>query len=367
MVPSLKIQLGTNTIETGDFKWRDHLGVDLGKAVSKYLTKWVPLPDEPPFCYDSTTIKLWQRRRQAGLQWVQSAQGYAFSRVVYKTYAAAFAAVTKDCAKNSFTRALELFYQQKRTKEETDLKMLLQTILEPLCSPCMCTEDNVVDTFSFVVHNLYRAVFNFFTSKVRKVPQIKMPKRLKDREDDAKSYYICGVCLANLITLSKLKPELQAKLLLASVNALTVKAAIAAKLGLPTRHVAAKNRGGLLFACKKFYELMCKIEMRFYSTVAMRQNLALAQPDVIHNIKKELLQDSKMFQEFASMLTHDNAVVLWEMLCERIANLHGTELASQLTEELAALKRKSTVAKKPQKRTVAEKYESLRAARKKKT
>ena len=99
MVPSLKIQLGTNTIETGDFKWRDHLGVDLGKAVSKYLTKWVPLPDEPPFCYDSTTIKLWQRRRQAGLQWVQSAQGYAFSRVVYKTYAAAFAAVTKDCAK----------------------------------------------------------------------------------------------------------------------------------------------------------------------------------------------------------------------------------------------------------------------------
>lgn len=298
--------------------------------------------------------------------WVQSSQGYSFSKEVYKAYAAAFTSVTKDCVRNAFTNALELFFQKKRQKEEADLKMLLQTLLEPLCSPCICTVDNVVDTFSFVVHNLYRAVFNFFTSKVRKVPKIKMSKRLKDREDDAKTYYICGVCLASLITQSKLKPEQQAKELLSSLHALTVKAAIATKLGLPTRHVAAKNRGGLLFASKKYYELMSKIEMRFYSTVAMRQNLALAQPDVIANIKKELLQDSKMFEEFAWMIPNDNAVVLWEMLVKRIANLHGTELASQLTEELASLKRKSTAAKKPQKRTVSEKYESLRAARKQK-
>ena len=366
MVPSLKMQLGTNTIETGDYKWGDHLAENLGEAISKYLAKWVPKPSELPFCYDSTTEYLWLRRRQSIMMWVQSPQGRAFCKQVYKAYAASFTSVIKDCARNSFTSALEVFFQKKRRKEEGELHHLLQTLLQHLCQPCICTVDNVVDTFSFVIRNLYIAVFKFFSIKVRKVPVVKVPKRLKDREDDAKTYYICGVALASLITLCKRKPSQQSEKLLASVNALTVEPKIAAKLGLPTRHVTIKNRGGLLFASKQYYELMCKIEMRFYSTVVMRQNFALARPDVIANIKKELLQDCKMFEEFKAMIPHE-AFVLWEMLVERIANLHGTELAAQQTEGLAALKRKSTAAKiKPQKRTVSVKHESLRAARKQK-
>ena len=366
--PNLKTQMGTNIIETGDFQWGDHLVEDLNEAVTKNLTKWVPLLSEPPFLYDSTTTYLWERRRQAGLTWVESSQGHAFVKEVYKCYASVFSTVTKDCARSAFTSALELFFVKKRQKEEGDLNHVLQTSLRHLCSPCMCTADNVVDTFSFITRNLYQAVFNFFTSKVRKVSVVKMPKRVKDREDDAKTYYICGCVLRTLMTQAKHKPKHQSKELLSSLEALTVKPNIAAKLGLPTRHVTIKNRGGLLFASKQYYELMNKIEMRFYSTITMRKNLALAQPDVIQNIKNELLLDAKLYAEFESMIP-TGADVLWEMLVDRISNLHGTELASQLMEELAALKRKSQSTKnrvKPQKRTLSAKYESLRAARKQK-
>lgn len=268
MDPNLKKQLGKSTIETGDYNWGEHLSEDLYESVIKYLNKCVPLTHELPFGYDTTTTHLWGRRRQAGLTWAQSTQGRSFAQEVYKTYVTVFASVTKDCAESAFTQALEQFCVKKRLKEEGDLRQRFSTLLQPLYSSCICTAENVFDKFSFISRNLYHAVFDFFTIKVRNVPEVKIVKRIKDREDDAKTYYICGCVLRSLRTQVKRKTKKQE--LLASLDALTVDSKVAAKLGLPTRHVAIRNRGGLQFASKEYYNLMCKIEMRFYSTLFMR-------------------------------------------------------------------------------------------------
>ena len=368
MDPSLKNKMGTNTIKTGDYKWRDELADDLLQAVSAYLEKWVSKSEEPPFNYYHEPKYLWLRRRQAGLEWVQSPQGRAFAKEVYQAYATAFESATEGTARSAFGHALEEFYVKKREKEEGELRHLVSTILQPLYSSCVCTFDNVFDKFSFIILNLYRAVYAFFGTKVRKSPDVEMPKRMKDREDDAKTYYICGCVLRTLRTQVKDKP--QTKELLVALNSLTVEAKVAAKLGLPTRHVTLKNRGGLLFASKGYYELMCKIEMRFYSTILMRKNFALLQSDAIANIKNQLLVDDALHEEFQKLIPNGEecADILWELLVTRISNLHGNETASQLTSELAALKRKTDGAKRlrPDKRTVSAKYEQLRAARKRK-
>ena len=268
MDPSLKKKLGKSTIETGDYNWSDHLSEDLYQSVVRYLSKWVPLEHELPIGYDTTTMHLWRRRRQSGLTWAQSSQGRSFAQEVYKTYAAVFAEVTKDCAESAFAQALEKFCVQKRLKEEGGLRQRFSTLLQPLYSSCICTAENVFDKFSFISRNLYHAVFVFFEGKVRKVPEVKIVKRIKDREDDAKTYYICGCVLRSLRTQVKRKSKSQE--LLTSLDALTVDSKVAAKLGLPTRHVTIRNRGGLQFASKEYYDLMCKIEMRFYSTTLMR-------------------------------------------------------------------------------------------------
>jgi hypothetical protein len=83
----------------------------------------------------------------------------------------------------------------------------------------------------------------------------------------AKTHYICGCVLSTLVTESKRKPE-KSKILLHNIDRLKVDMMTAAKLRLPTRHVTLKSRGGLIFASKNFYELMCKVEDRFYSTVS---------------------------------------------------------------------------------------------------
>lgn len=90
---------------------------------------------------------------------------------------------------------------------------------------------------------------------------------------------------------------------------------------------------------------------------------------MIQNIKKKLLLDAELYTEFASIIPKGvGAKVLWELLVERISNLHGNETASQVMEGLAALKRKSSSKQRvnPDKRTVSAKYEQLRAVRKKK-
>ena len=170
--------------------------------------------------------------------------------------------------------------------------------------------------------------------------------------------------------------------LISALDNMTISASAAAARGLPTRHVTIKNRGGLVFASVGYYELMCKIEDRFYSTVGdtfvacrdvcshiftivsqvlMRENFTLANPDVIVNIRSVIMQDVSFVQEFNKMMSNaETAETLWGWLVERISILHGTELAAQVTANLAVLKRKTTsakYAKRPESRTMNVKFE----------
>ena len=378
--PSLKVKMGTNKVKTGNFKWRKEFADEILPAVVQYLEKWVNKPDELPFNYDTTTSDLWVRRRKAGFEWVKSHPGRTYIKEVYKTYALDFKAVIKGCERNTFGKALEKIYFKKHDKEKGHLRQLATMIMHPLYSSCICTEDNVFDIFSFIFNNLFSAVFIFFQSKVGNAPVIDLPPRKKDREDDAKTYYICGVVLKSLMNAVTSKTSdlpsgvdplsIKSKKMLAALKSLTVSTKVAAKLGLPTRHVTIKNRGGLLFASQAYYELMSKIEDMFYSTIMMRDNFALARPDAILNIKKKLLVNESLHGQFQKIIMADEECVdnLWQLLVHRISNLHGTEAASQLMSELVASQRKNNSAKKvvPEQRTVAVKYEQLRAARKRK-
>ena len=80
----------------------------------------------------------------------------------------------------------------------------------------------------------------------------------------AKTYYLCGVALrsvSNLVKKSKNKCNL------AALSNFTVDGKVAAMHGLPTRHVTMKTRGGLTYACKRYYEVFSKMEDRFFCTV----------------------------------------------------------------------------------------------------
>ena len=255
--------MGTNHLETGDCQWHGDMKVDLSKSIDKELQQWVT--KRPPFGYDTskpTDMQFWFTRRQRGITWTQSVSGLQFAKTVFQTYVEIFSSVTKDQSHSTFHLCLEKFYHLRRIKEQGDLRHLLQALLLPIGLSCGCTETNVVDKFSFVTGNLFRAVFDFFTIKVKKAPEVKAPKRLKDREDDAKTYYVCGCVWRSLHTRAKGK-----KALLSALDGMTISAAAAAAKGLPTRHVTIKNRGGLVFASVEYYQLMCKIEDCFYSTV----------------------------------------------------------------------------------------------------
>ena len=92
-----------------------------------------------------------------------------------------------------------------------------------------------------------------------------------------------------MLTIVRHKPDSGKKL--KALGNLTVSMLQAAKDGLPTRHVTMKSRGGLMFASADYYQLMCKIEDRFYCTVMMRSNFALTTEDVVVKIRQDLRQD----------------------------------------------------------------------------
>jgi hypothetical protein len=111
-----------------------------------------------------------------------------------------------------------------------------------------------------------------------------------------------------------------------------------------------------------------------YTQVTMRTNFDLASPDVIKNIRAELLEDVSLMTEFNQMLADPEScgLTLWQMFVQRISTLHGTELAAQMMDNLASSKRKASASKKsgrlgPQfTRPLQAKFEQLRAARKQK-
>ena len=101
----------------------------------------------------------------------------------------------------------------------------------------------------------------------------------------------------------------------------------------------------------------------------MRDNFLLTNPDAILNIRNDLLQDAPLHAEFNSMMPdakEETTQALWEHFVERISNLHGTEMATQITANLASSKRKTAsakCAKRPEGRTLNVKHEQLRAVK----
>lgn len=145
---------------------------------------------------------------------------------------------------------------------------------------------------------------------------------------------------------------------------------VQAKEGLPTRHVTAKTGGGLTYASKRYYEVFSRIEDRFFCTVVMRNNFSV-DCDIIKKIKDDLLSDVALTSEFLQIMPSEGVpeevgLQLYEMFVERMATLHGTELATQLMEEFAITKRKDAHYHKGVPRDMNPKYEQLRALRKKK-
>ena len=105
----------------------------------------------------------------------------------------------------------------------------------------------------------------------------------------------------------------------------------------------------------------------------MRQNFSLAQIDVIKNIRSALLTSSTLCTEFKEMIPDADkcAQELWTYFVKRICDLHGTDLAGQLMDNIASTKRKAAALVQskrlaPSSRTLQVKFEQLRAAKKKK-
>ena len=263
MDPSLSAS-GKQVIQTADFNWHDGMQAGLRQAIVERVDKWVEAEAEPPYCYDISDeedMRMWVRRRADGMRWVTSRQGFEFAKRLYCEHATIFSSTIKSRA--NVKTALEQYYKERRNMEQCKMRQELEQLLK-----CIATgDDDVVDSFSFVVRVLLKAVFLFFREQVRSSPAAPAKEpRFIDREDMAKTYYLCGCVLHSVRgVLSRGKKR---KLLLPFLNGFTVDASAAAQLGLPTRHVTMRTGGGLSFASKAYYLWFSKLEDRFFCTVS---------------------------------------------------------------------------------------------------
>ena len=250
----------------------------------------------------------------------------------------------------------------------------------------------VVDSFSFVVTELKRAVFKFFKSQVRVRVGPGLTRRFKDREDMTKTYYLCGCVYHSIqqIVQRRNVKKVDVDRQLVCLRGFCVNADTAAKQNLPTRHVCMKTGDGLVYASKSYYQVFSKMEDFFYCTVSysytascmphtspshtpqvtMRTNFAFPDVDIIKEIGEVILNDASIRSEFLELLPSpaDRLAFgqdLFEEFVKRLKTLHGTELAAQLTESLASQKRAKDAHKHNRPVQVNAKHEQLRAAKKK--
>ena len=99
------------------------------------------------------------------------------------------------------TKLLDSYYSKRHSMEKGDIRDQLKILLTPIA----VGDGDVVDSFSFVVQGLLVSVFNFFGAQVRARVPAKTKPRYKDREDMAKSYYLCGVVILAVRNLVKKK------------------------------------------------------------------------------------------------------------------------------------------------------------------
>ena len=179
----------------------------------------------------------------------------------------------------------------------------------------------------------------------------------------AKTYYLCGVVLQSINNLVKKKKNAD---YLNALQFFEVAVEAATKDGLPTRHVTLHTGGGLRFASKSYYQVFKIFEDRFFSRTTLSQTFELPDVNIICHIRNGLLSDIALFGQFLAIMPRELDEVgreLYPMFVQRVSTLHGTEMANQLMEGLAAQKRRAGAGTK--KAQENPKYEALRAARKK--
>lgn len=192
--PELGAQLGVKKFKTGDYEWSEEMLAALVTKMQSDITPWVPAQTLPPYGYDTKSAEdmtLWSVRRQAGLSWVKSDTAIEFAKSVYKQYASIFAATTKKQGRTDVGKCLEQFYMKRRIVEQGIIRVQLRQLLTPIHTG----GGDVVDSFSFVVRELLRSIFNFFGSQVRVRAPTVMKPRFKDREDMVGLICIFEVCI----------------------------------------------------------------------------------------------------------------------------------------------------------------------------
>ena len=244
----------------------------LTDAIQTDVRDWVPDSDSPPYGYDvskSLDLWLWQVRLKTGLSWVKSAAAHEFAKHLYKVHSDIFTSALKPQEDHTtITKCLDQYYYQRHMVEEGVIRDRLRELLIPFSVDC-AVDGDVVDCFSFITRVLLGAVFRFFVSQVRCCPlKANFAQRFKDREDMAKTYYLCG-CVYNSI--HKIIARRKCKDQLRWLESFVVDSAVAAKFGLPTRHVTMRTGGGLVFASPKYYKVFSKMEDYFYCTVSLVQ------------------------------------------------------------------------------------------------
>ena len=274
MDPALEAALGTKRqqIKTGDFEWCEAKRQPLWQMIREELGKWVRM--RPPFGYDERQGKdmwFWETLRNAGLTWANSQDAVDFAVFVYNIYACAFSKAIANSDRWTVNKCIESFFHQRRMAEKTVIRKETARRLTNILTEdvVIATQGrNVVDSFSFVVTVLKRVVFKFLKSQVRVCVRPTTSRRFKDREDMAKTYYLCGCVYHSVEEIVKRRKDKNADRQLLCLRGFCVDVDTAAQHGLPTRHVCMKTGGGLVYASKAYYQVFSKMEDFFYCTVS---------------------------------------------------------------------------------------------------
>ena len=168
---------------------------DLIAQIESDVAKWVPTEMQPPYGYninDASEMKVWQQRRRAALSWVKSVSCHKFAKGLYNKHCEIFTESLQ--AGTDVHKILDQYNAKRHHMESVAIRGQLANLLQPV----HVGKGDVVDAFSFIVHVLLESVFVFFGSQVRAKADVKPEARFKDREDMAKTYYLCGVVLISV-------------------------------------------------------------------------------------------------------------------------------------------------------------------------
>lgn len=199
MDPELSLGQKKN-LQTGNYAWQPGMFDGLIAQITTDVAKWVPTEAEPPYGYntkDANEMKVWQQRRRAALSWVKSIACHKFAKGLYMLHSEIF----KESigAGTDVHKILHQYNAKRHFMESVTIREELATLLQPVHAG----EGDVVDKFAFIIHVLLESVYVFFGSQVRATADVKPVARFKDREDLAKTYYLCGVVLISVRNLVK--------------------------------------------------------------------------------------------------------------------------------------------------------------------